>query len=133
MGVNLKKEAIDLGIITNNAEAMVAFYRDVLGLKELPPLTLPGMRIEQFACGESTVKIVTMKRPVTNECAPGGLSGATGMRYFTMWVANLAEIVAACEAAQATIAVPIAEIAPGTTIAIVEDPDGNWVEFVQVV
>jgi catechol 2,3-dioxygenase-like lactoylglutathione lyase family enzyme len=89
------------------------------------------MRIQPLGAGSSVVKIVTMKRPVDTECAPGGLSGATGMRYFTMSVSNVAEIVAACEAAQATIAVPIAEIAPGTTIAIVEDPDGNWVEFVQ--
>jgi hypothetical protein len=24
---------------------------------------------------------------------------------------------------------PVREIRPGVTIAIVEDPDGNWVEF----
>lgn len=28
------------------------------------------------------------------------------------------------------IVVPATEIAPGVEIAIVEDPDGNWVEFV---
>ena len=131
MGVNLVKQSIDLGIVSTNVEAMAAFYGDVLGLKEAEPLALPGMRIRQFAAGDSIVKIVSMKNPPKGECAPGGLAGASGMRYFTMRVSNLAEIVASCEAADATVAVPIAEIAPGTTIAIVEDPDGNWVEFVQ--
>ena len=40
--------------------------------------------------------------------------------------------VAACDAAGATIVVPEREVRPGVTIAIVEDPDGNWVEFVKM-
>jgi catechol 2,3-dioxygenase-like lactoylglutathione lyase family enzyme len=39
--------------------------------------------------------------------------------------------VAACEAAGRKVVVPITELRPGITIAIVEDPDGNWVEFLQ--
>ena len=31
----------------------------------------------------------------------------------------------------AIIAVGITEVRPGVTIGMVEDPDGNWVEFVQ--
>ena len=131
MGVNLVKRAVDLGIITNDPEAMAAFYGDVLGFEEQPPVTLPGMRIRPVRGGRHHMKLVSMKNPPKGECAPGGLAGATGIRYFTMQVSNLAEIVATCEAADATVAVPIAEIAPGVTIAIVEDPDGNWVEFAQ--
>ncbi|MEN9314140.1 MAG: hypothetical protein RIS35_533, partial [Pseudomonadota bacterium] len=32
MGMTIVKKAIDLGIVTTNGEAMLAFYRDVLGL-----------------------------------------------------------------------------------------------------
>ena len=131
MGVNMKKAAIDLGIITNDPEPMVVFYRDVLGLDDKGLLKIPGGRAQQMAAGASIIKIVHLKNPVENTAAPGGLSGATGMRYITLWIDNLAEAVAACEAADTTIAVPISEIAPGVAIAIVEDPDGNWVELVQ--
>jgi uncharacterized glyoxalase superfamily protein PhnB len=31
MGVKVAKDAIDLGIVTTNGPAMLAFYRDVLG------------------------------------------------------------------------------------------------------
>jgi catechol 2,3-dioxygenase-like lactoylglutathione lyase family enzyme len=37
--------------------------------------------------------------------------------------------VADCEAAGYKIAVPTTELRPGITIAIIEDPDGNWVEL----
>ncbi len=131
MGVNLMKDSIDLGIVTNDPEAMISFYRDVLGFTEAGTMPLPGGGMTRLMCGSSSIKIVTMKRPVENKAAPGGLGGATGYRYWTMTVSNLAEIVATCEAAQATVAVPITELAPGVSLAIVEDPDGNWVEFVQ--
>jgi predicted enzyme related to lactoylglutathione lyase len=47
-------------------------------------------------------------------------------------VSNLAEITDACAAAGVKVVVPAREIRPGTSISIVEDPDGNWVEFLQV-
>ena len=50
-----------------------------------------------------------------------------------MSVSNLAEIVADCENAARRVVVPATEVRPGVTIAIVEDPDGNWVEFLQSV
>jgi len=30
-----------------------------------------------------------------------------------------------------TLAMPVTELQPGLTISVAEDPDGNWVEFVQ--
>ncbi|MCH7958914.1 MAG: VOC family protein, partial [Candidatus Hydrogenedentes bacterium] len=37
--------------------------------------------------------------------------------------------VEACREGGYKIVVPETEIAPGLKIAMVEDPDGNWVEF----
>ena len=47
-----------------------------------------------------------------------------------MRVNNLSEIMAYCEAAGVNIVEPITEVRPGVTLGMVEDPDGNWVEFV---
>ncbi len=131
MGVNLTKDSIDLGVITNDPEPMIAFYRDVLGFTDGGTMPLPGGHMQRLMCGTSAIKIVTMKKRVAAKAAPGGLGGATGYRYWTMRVGNLAEILLACEKADITIAVPLTEFAPGVSLAIVEDPDGNWVEFVQ--
>ena len=61
----------------------------------------------------------------------GGINGATGYRYWTISVANLEAVVA--EAKEAGYQVPWEprEIRAGVSVAMVEDPDGNWVELLQ--
>jgi glyoxylase I family protein len=129
MTANLTKDSIDLGIVTNDPTVAIRFYRDVLGFEDLGEFPMPGGTMQRLMCGTSTIKIVSMKRAPSATAPPGGIGGATGYRYWTISVSNLAEIVAACEAAGVKIAIPITELRPGITIAIVEDPDGNWVEF----
>ena len=62
----------------------------------------------------------------------GGIRGANGYRYWTMSISNLTELMKACGDGGHKIAVKETEIRPGVKIGIVEDPDGNWVEFLQV-
>ncbi len=131
MAVNLTKDSIDLGIVTTDAAAAVAFYRDVLGFEDLGESPMPGGAMHRLRCGTSAIKIVSPRRPPAGSAPAGGIQGATGYRYWTISVSNLEEVVAACEAAGRTIAVPKTELRPGVTIAIVEDPDGNWVELLQ--
>src|SRR4051794_23468414 len=131
MTAQLTKDSIDLGIVTNDAEASIAFYRDVLGFEDLGEFPMPGGKMQRLQCGTSTIKIVSLKKPPPATAPPGGIGGASGYRYWTVSVSNLPEVVAACEAAGRPIAVPITELAPGIKIAIVEDPDGNWVELLE--
>ncbi len=132
MTVKLAKDAIDLGIVVKDAEKSLAFYRDTLGLEFEGELPMGGGgKMHRLKAGNTIVKLVSPGRVPPAEAAPGGIQGAYGYRYWTMIVENLEEIVAQCEAAGYKIAVPVSEFRPGTTIAIVEDPDGNWVEFVK--
>ena len=48
-----------------------------------------------------------------------------------LWI-GLEEAVKACEDAGYKITVPVTEFRPGVTISMIEDPDGNWVELVQM-
>ena len=131
MGVELSKSAIDLGIVTRNGDAMVHFYRDVLGFVEEPSTPFPmGGTMHRLWCGESLIKIVVPDPAPSASPPPGPLARATGYRYWTMRVTNLAAIMAQCEQAGAKVVVPVTEARPGVTIGMVEDPDGNWVEFV---
>lgn len=85
--------------------------------------------MHRLAAGTSVIKIVSPRNAPPAEAPPGGIQGATGYRYWTITVSNLAELVAACEQGGHKVVVPVTELRPGITIAIVEDPDGNWVEF----
>ena len=133
MGIALTKQSIDLGIVTTNGPAMLAFYRDVLGLKFEREMAMPlgGGVMHRFLCGDSVIKLVVMPT-VQAPAAPGGIQGAAGYRYWTMTVSNLTEMVQACANAGTPVLVPETEIRPGVRIAIVSDPDGNWVEFLSM-
>ena len=130
MGMTLTKQAIDLGIVTTNGAAMLAFYRDVLGLKLQGEMPMPGGVgvMHRLLCGDSLIKLVVLPA-VPATAAPGGIQGAAGYRYWTITISNLADMVAACQAAGAKVVMAEREIRPGVRIAIVADPDGNWVEF----
>jgi catechol 2,3-dioxygenase-like lactoylglutathione lyase family enzyme len=132
MGIQLTKQSIDLGIVTSNGPAMLAFYRDVLGLKYLREMAMPGGGLmHQLACGETVIKLVCVeKTPAV--APPGGIQGASGYRYWTISVSNITELVETCAAKGFKVAVKERELRPGVRIAIVEDPDGNWVEFLKV-
>jgi catechol 2,3-dioxygenase-like lactoylglutathione lyase family enzyme len=129
VGVELKKAAIDLGIVTTNGPAMLAFYRDTLGLKYLREMPMPGGGLmHQLACGETLIKLVILESTPT-QAAPGGIQGATGFRYLTMTVGNITEIMQTCATQGYKTPVKERELRPGVRIGIVADPDGNWVEF----
>jgi predicted enzyme related to lactoylglutathione lyase len=57
--------------------------------------------------------------------------GAIGYRYWTIAISNIDAAVPVCEAAGCKIPVPITPIGPRIKIAMVADPDGNWVNLLQ--
>jgi predicted enzyme related to lactoylglutathione lyase len=134
MGVKVSKEAIDLGIVTTNEDAMMVFYRDVLGFKHDGDVSLEkvGIKVMHFLrVGKSTIKLVIPVEKPKARPAPGGLTGGTGYRYWTMTVENLDEILSDVELAGHKVIWPRTEVRPGLFAGMVEDPDGNWVEFIQ--
>lgn len=130
MALRITKPSIDLGIVTTNGPAMLAFYRDTLGLPYLREMPMPGGNgvMHQLACGDTVIKLVVLQSTAA-QAAPGGIAGATGMRYFTISIDNIPEVLQSCEQQGVKIISKARDLRPGITIAIVGDPDGNWVEF----
>lgn len=133
MPLKITKDSIDLGIVTKDEAPLLKFYQETLGLVPDGEMDMPGGgKMKRLACGTTTIKIVVNGREPAAGAAPGGIGGATGFRYFTISVSNLAEATDECAAAGYNIVVPATEIRPGITISIIEDPDGNWVELLQM-
>ena len=133
MTIKLAKDSIDLALVTNQLEEMTAFYRDVLGFEDrgqIAARSTPGGRVAQLQCGSSLIKLVRYATPSFDERARG--LGVVGFRYVTLHVRNLEEVVEACERAGRPVVTPIKHIDPQIRVAIVEDPDGNLVEFLSV-
>jgi catechol 2,3-dioxygenase-like lactoylglutathione lyase family enzyme len=132
MNVALTKDSIDLGIVVTDADAALGFYRDVLGLEVTSEMPMPdGGVVYRLLCGSSEVKLIkrTVSPPATSP--PGGIAGSTGFRYFTISVSNIEEVTDACAAAGHTVVWPVRTSVSGATMSMVEDPDGNWVEFLK--
>jgi|SRR5215207_5446247 len=134
MTVQLTKDSIDLGIVVKDIDAALAFYRDTLGFEAVGDMAMPGgMHMHRLMCGTSMIKLVSLERGAKAEAPRGGINGANGYRYWTISVSNLEELAAKCEAGGYKLAIPVTTIRPGVAIAMVEDPDGNWVEFLAAV
>lgn len=130
--MKLSKQGIDLGIVTRNASRLLSFYQDTLGLPLEATIPMPGGgTMHRLRAGESIVKIVETEPSPSADAVPGGIRAATGYRYWTLTIEGLAQGVARCEAAGYTTVVPIKTIRPGVSIAIIADPDGNWVELLE--
>ena len=123
---------IDIGIVVRDADKCLPFYRDALGLKFLFDFDLPGgSHMWQFAVGECVVKLVSHQDTPSASNPPGGSAGGTGLRYWTMGVDDIDASVAQCSEFGATIAMPVTQLMPGIRIAMIEDPEGNVVEFLE--
>jgi catechol 2,3-dioxygenase-like lactoylglutathione lyase family enzyme len=119
----------------------LAFYRDLLGANFAGEVAHPNVRMIRLRFGNSILKLTQWTPRPTAMNPPGR---ATGFRYVSFRVDNLADIVAACEAAGVTfrptdspvtighsVSGRIVTFVPGVDCVIVFDPEGNVVEFVQ--
>jgi catechol 2,3-dioxygenase-like lactoylglutathione lyase family enzyme len=123
---------VDVGIVVRDGEAAMRFYRDVLGCKHEGDNPFPyGGTMHRLLAGESMIKIVVPDPAPPADAAGGGIQGATGVRYITFSVADLDGLLRDCERSGAPIVRPATEMAPGVRIAIVRDPEGNLVEFLE--
>ena len=128
--LNVVKESVDVGIVTNDLDSALAFYRDLVGLPEIGQVAMDGFTVTRLQCGGSVVKLLSFEQPPTATTPSGGLGAATGLRYWTVSISGLDELLERCRAAGRPVIDGPTEVRPGVTIALVEDPDGNIVEFV---
>ena len=132
MGINFQKPAIDIGIIAKDIDAMMKFYGESLGLELEATIPMPGGgAMNRFKVGDSIIKVIELDPAAPAEAPPGGIRGASGYRYWTIHVPNLEEVVNRIDSGGHKVVVPAKVIREGITIAIVADPDGNWVELLQ--
>jgi catechol 2,3-dioxygenase-like lactoylglutathione lyase family enzyme len=123
------KNAIDLGIVVKDIKASLIFYCEVLGLEKVQEMPLWIGTMHRLAFGDSFIKLIDPKEipPATTT----GLASSLGFRYLTIQIKNIDEICEKCKKIGIPFEIKKTELMPGVTIAMVNDPDGNTVEFVQ--
>jgi catechol 2,3-dioxygenase-like lactoylglutathione lyase family enzyme len=127
--MQLSKAELDVGIATLAADQALAFYRDVLGLTELPPLAMGELGTQhRLRVGGHVLKLYDFtQRP---EASEGGTDKAIGMRLLAFVLDDLPAVLARFDAAghaYRTLSVP--EETP-YRVAFANDADGNALELV---
>jgi lactoylglutathione lyase len=123
------KDSLDLGIVVSDIKASLAFYQDTLGLTFVGTMPVGFGTMHRLRFGTSDFKLIEPK--IVPPKGPIGHMNQVGFRYVTFVVKNLSEICAALKGKGVEFTTPETEFRPGTRIAMVKDPDGNIVEFVE--
>ena len=124
------KDSLDLGVVVGDIQASLAFYRDTLGLPYVGSNAVGFGTLHRLRFGTSDFKLIDPAGPAP--AGPKGLTACLGLRYVTFVITNLDEVCEKLAALGTTFEIEPVEIRPGVRIAMVHDPDGNVVEFVQL-
>jgi catechol 2,3-dioxygenase-like lactoylglutathione lyase family enzyme len=123
------KDSLDLGIIVSDIKASLNFYQNILGLEfvGITPVWFGTMHRLRF--GTSDFKVIEPTKVPPKGAV--GLESQLGFRYVTFVVKNLSALCSELKSKGIEFTIPEKEVRPGVRIAMVKDPDGNIVEFVE--
>jgi catechol 2,3-dioxygenase-like lactoylglutathione lyase family enzyme len=123
------KNSLDMGVIVSDIKASLDFYQNILGLEFVGTTPLWFGTMHRLRFGTSDFKLIDPK--ILPPRGTIGLENQLGFRYVTFVIENLSELCADLQKIGIEFTVPEKETRPGVRIAMVKDPDGNIVEFVQ--
>jgi catechol 2,3-dioxygenase-like lactoylglutathione lyase family enzyme len=123
------KDSLDLGIIVSDIKASLDFYQNILGLEFVGSVPLWFGVMHRLRFGTSDFKLIEPKA-VPRQGAIG-LENQLGFRYVPFVIENLTELCSDLKNIGIEFTLPETTIRPGVRIAMVKDPDGNIVEFVE--
>ena len=123
------KDSVDLGVVVSDIKASLYFYQELLGLKFIEKIPVWFGTMYRLRFGTSDFKLIDPSaRPPQGQI---GLESLLGFRYVTFVIKNLSDVCKELRSKGVVFEVPEKESRPGVRIAMVRDPDGNVVEFVE--
>lgn len=129
MALQPAKDSVDVGIFVSDIKKSLDFYQGILGLEKTEELPTAFGTLHRLRYGTSDIKLMDPK--AAPPAGPIGLDKQLGIRYLTFVIRNLSGLCATLREKGVEFTIPETQIRPGTRIAMVKDPDGNIVEFVE--
>src|SRR5206468_3696017 len=113
-------------------DRMTEFYGQVFGLPQTNDTVLDNRTLRFLSSGASQIKLVYFHDTPVTAAAAGGPSTSTGIRYMTWYVDDIQVTVRAITDGGGSVSSPPAEVRPGTWLSWAADPEGNWIELLQL-
>jgi catechol 2,3-dioxygenase-like lactoylglutathione lyase family enzyme len=129
MSLKPAKDSVDVGIFVSDIKKSLDFYHGILGLEKIEELPTGFGTLHRLRFGTSDVKLMDPKK--VPSAGAIGLEKQLGIRYLTFVIRDLTGLCAELKGKGVEFTIPETQIRPGTRIAMVKDPDGNILEFVE--
>lgn len=129
MSLKPAKDSVDVGIFVSDIKKSLDFYQSILGLEKTEELSTGFGTLHRLRFGTSDVKLMDPKK--VPPAGAIGLEKQLGIRYLTFVIRDLSGLCATLKEKGVEFTIPETQIRPGTRIAMVKDPDGNILEFVE--
>jgi catechol 2,3-dioxygenase-like lactoylglutathione lyase family enzyme len=127
--MHIIKPQIDIGLVTNQPEAMNDFYGKLLNLKQGKSIPLgEGVIQDRFFIGRNTIKINHV--PEVKEVRKGGIENLIGIRLLTLIFDDLELIKESFKKEKHKV--PESIDFQGVNITFAKDPDGNLLELIDL-
>lgn len=120
-----------VGIVTDDAGELLAFYRAGLGFALESSSELPQGTVHRLRRGQARCKLYVPVRAARRETRPDPWHAAVGMAYAALHVPDVEVAAAAARAAGAEVLHPPTAHRPGAAYALIRDPQGNVWELLQ--
>ena len=133
------------GFVVEDLERAVAFYRDVVGMEVMSRYERIGPGIEHVigyegthlniahmgAGGEQTLELIQYLSPQPAR-RPTEERNVLGATHLAIQVEDIEQTFEKLVAGGAKRLNPPRELAPGRTACYLQDPDGNWLELIEI-
>jgi catechol 2,3-dioxygenase-like lactoylglutathione lyase family enzyme len=139
---------LDLGIVVKNLEKSAAFYKEVIGCKEVKGFTAPSpfatsiglvdnmdvvARVFVLGAGEkqSRLKMMSFPKAKTSKSDQSFIHSTLGFSYLTLHVADLSATIKRLKKAKVAFLgdTPV-PLGGNNALLVFRDPDGNFVELI---
>lgn len=125
----IAKPSMNIVLSTSNVAEVKKFYGEVLGLKPMTPLHLPGgLEMTRFLVGTSEIKFLPPRGEVPRET--GAIDAAIGIRMLGFYFSDVDKVTARFREHGYPIPSFQSQGPTGRKSAFVSDPDGNMIQLI---
>lgn len=124
------RDRIEVGITAGDLEKSRAFYREFVGLEELPPVQDAVVGVTKYPFRHGTTTVNVWAAAGANPTALPTNTGAAGIQYV---VNNVEAVNTLAQSRRVPVEQPLADTLPGLRTVWLFDPDGVTNYFAQII
>lgn len=123
--------SLELGIVTDDDKALVAFYVAAFGFEVERVLEFPQGTVHRLRCGDAGLKIYRPAAGAEHRPVAEPWHRYRGISYGALHVGDAESVVERAVEAGATVIMAVTSHRPGAKAGLVADPDGNVWEILE--